>query len=130
MKNYSVKIEKYAESCYVKKFQKKYRNAWSVTLKALIFELERIDNLLKTEKAKTIVHSDKLRIVKVDFSVAGTNVSAKASGNRMVVIINESEMTVDILLVYSKSDVSMKDETTWWKGKIRDNYIEYKNIIT
>ncbi len=47
--NYSVKIEDFAQKHFIKGFEKKYNNHWDVTLKAIIFGLERIDALLQTD---------------------------------------------------------------------------------
>jgi len=60
--NYSVQIEDFAERYFIKSFKKKYGSKWDVTLNAIIFQLERIDNLiLTTNKATTIIDGEELK---------------------------------------------------------------------
>lgn len=128
--NYSVQIEDFAERHFIKSFKKKYNNHWDVTLRAIVFELERIDNLLSTTKADTIVDGGDVKIIKTEFKVAGSNESAKASGNRCIVAWREKDRRVSVLLVYGKTDLSSGNkETDEWKRMIRDNYPEYRNLI-
>ena len=127
--NYPVQIEQYAEKYFIKNFEKKYKNHWSVTLKAIIAELERIDALLKTDKATTICDSGKIRIIKTEFKVATTKDSAHSSGNRCIVAWHIDKQFVSILLVYGKTDFSGHNETAEWKNRIKDNYPEYKELL-
>src|SRR5680860_1176314 len=98
--NYSVQIEGFAERHFIKKFQKKYKKYWEITLLAITAEFERIDNLLFTDKAYTIIDSNNIKIIKTEFSVAGTKESAKKSGNRCIVAWHEKDKIVYVLLVY------------------------------
>ncbi|HEX2955306.1 MAG TPA: hypothetical protein VHO70_00655 [Chitinispirillaceae bacterium] len=128
--NYSVQIEDFAERHFIKSFKKKYNNHWDVTLRAIVFELERIDNLLMTTKADTIVDGEDVKIIKTEFKIAGSNESAKTSGNRCIVAWKEKDRRVSILLVYGKTDLSSGNkETEEWKRMIRDNYPEYKHLF-
>lgn len=126
--NYSVLVEKYAEDHFIKSFEKKYKDHWDVTLNAIIFGLERIDSLLKTDKAETISDWDGIKLVKTKFKVAKSNESALSSGNRCIVAWHLDKKFVRVLLVYSKTDLSGKNETAEWKSIIRDNYPEYANL--
>jgi hypothetical protein len=83
--NYLVKIEPFAERHFIKFFQKKYKTAWDVTLRAIFAEFERIDSLLLTDRAEVISEIDDVRIIKTKFKIAGTQESAKTSGNRCIV---------------------------------------------
>ena len=128
--NYSVQIEDFAERHFIKSFKKKYNNHWDITLRAIVFELERIDNLLLTNKADIIVDGEDVKIIKTEFKIAGSNESAKTSGNRCIVAWRKEDGCVFILLVYGKTDLSSGNkETDEWKRIIKDNYSEYKHLF-
>lgn len=127
--NFSVGIEDFAQRHFVKSFEKKYKTKWDFTLEYIIEELSRIDNLLLTDRAETIVDAGDVKIIKTKFRVAGTQESAKTSGHRCIVAWNISMQTVSILLIYSKTDIKGKNETAEWKALIRDNYKEYREIL-
>ena len=128
--NYSVQIEGFAERHFIKSFEKKHKNHWDVTLRAIIAELERIDNLLLTDKADTIIDAGNIKIIKTEFKIAGSNESAKTSGNRCIVAWNTKERIVSVLLVYGKTDITSKNkETDEWKRMIKDSYPQYYNIL-
>ncbi|OGD67530.1 hypothetical protein A2442_04165 [Candidatus Campbellbacteria bacterium RIFOXYC2_FULL_35_25] len=127
--NYSVQIEEFAERHFIKKFKKKYNSQWDVTLKSIIFELERIDNLLKTDRAEIITDGD-IKIIKTEFRIAKSKESAKTSGNRCIVAWGKDGGSVSILLVYNKTDITSKNkETEEWKKIIKNNYSEYKHLF-
>ncbi|MEO8637766.1 MAG: hypothetical protein ABI430_02600 [Candidatus Taylorbacteria bacterium] len=127
--NFSVQIESFARRHFIKSFQKKYKSKWDFTLIYIIEELARLDNFLKTDRAETIIDAGDIKIVKTKFRVAGTNESAKASGNRCIVAWCISKQSVSILLVYGKTDLSGKNETANWKALIKDNYKEYSSLF-
>jgi hypothetical protein len=129
IENYAVIIEPFAERHYIKNFGKKYHRAWDITLKALTSQFERIDMLLQKDVADVIVDVGDLKIVKTDFSVAGTHQSPKGSGNRCIVAINESCKKVHVLLVYHKNDLGAGNETVKWKQIIKDNYSQYAHLF-
>lgn len=129
--NYSVQIEDFAERYFIKSFKKKYSSKWDVTLNAIIFQLERIDNLiLTTNKATTIVDAGDIKIIKTEFKIAGSKESAKTSGNRCIVAWHTKERFVSILLVYNKTDLNSKNkETDEWKSIIKSNYPQYRYLL-
>ncbi|MGB8816015.1 MAG: hypothetical protein WCC74_02150 [Minisyncoccia bacterium] len=127
--NCSVKIEEFAKRYYIKCFERKHKSNWDVTLRAIIAGLERIDNLLLTDKAETICDNNGILIIKTKFRISGTKESAKTSGNRCIVAWCKEKQTVSVLLVYGKTDLSGHNETSEWKRIIKDNYIAYKNIL-
>ncbi|MEI6659888.1 MAG: hypothetical protein WCK91_00510 [bacterium] len=127
--NYSVQIEHFAERHFIKSFEKKYKNSWDLTLKAIIGMLERIDALLLTDKAETICDIGDIKIIKTEFRVFNTKESAKTSGNRCIVAWHQEKKFVSILLVYSKTDLSGSNETAEWKNIIRDNYPQYSEFF-
>ena len=129
MENYSVVVESFAQRHYIKKFEKKYHRAWDITLRALVAQFERIDMLLKKDVAETIVDGRRYKILKTQFSVAGTGKSPKSSGNRCIVAIEESRRTVYVLLVYHKNDLSDGNETAQWKKIVKDHYPEYRDML-
>ena len=128
--NYSVQIEGFAERHFIKSFQKKYNKKWDFTLCAIVAQLERIDNFLNTDKAEIIINSEDIKIIKTEFTIAGSKESAKSSGNRCIVAWNTKERFVAVLLVYGKTDLTSKNkETDEWKRIIKDNYPEYRHLI-
>lgn len=120
--NYAVMFEVFAERHFIKSFQKKYQGKWDITRRAIIAEFERIDSLLLTDRAETISDKGGTKIVKTKFKMAGTQESAKTSGNRCIVLVNETNRTVSVLLVYGKTDLSSKNETAEWKSLIKEQY--------
>lgn len=128
--NYSVQIEEYAKRHFIKSFEKKYNSQWSVTLKSIMFEFERVDNLLKTDRAEIIYDSFDIKILKTKFRIAKSKESARSSGDRCIVAWHTKDRFVSILLVYNKVDLSSKNkETDEWKKMIRDNYPKYKHLF-
>lgn len=119
---YVVKIGKFAEGHYIKKFSKKYKSYWEATLKGLILELERFKRL---DNYNPIASHENVFVYKIYFRVAGTNSSRKSSGNRCIVSLNKNINEISILLVYHKNDIGSKNETVIWKKMIKDNYNDY-----
>lgn len=122
---YTVTIEKFAENHYIKNFKKKYKNHWDVTLKGIEEMLQRLDNIMETSIVEEISCFGDLAILKMEFRVAGTSYSKKASGNRCILSLNKTIKEIKILLLYHKSDIGNKNETVTWKKMIRDNYNTY-----
>ncbi|MDO8604049.1 MAG: hypothetical protein Q7K40_01420 [bacterium] len=120
--NFSVMIEDFAERHFIKSFQKKYQGKWDITRLAIVAELERVDNLLLTDRAETISDVEGVQIIKTKFRIAGTKESAKSSGNRCIVALNKEKQSVSVLLVYTKTDLSSKNETAEWKAIIKEEY--------
>ena len=123
--NYIVKIEEFANSHYIKKFSKKYKNFWDITLKGILLELERFEEFTKTDHLDFISGRDNVSIFKADFRVAGTNFSRKASGNRYIIALDNNKNEIKILLMYHKNDIGDRNETSSWKNIIKDNYSDY-----
>ena len=127
--NYSVQIEDFAERHFIKSFEKKYKTYWDITLRAITAELERIDMLLKTDRAETICDVGGVRIVKTKFKVVKTKESAKTSGNRCIVAWHPDKQFVCVLLVYGKTDLSGSSETAQWMKLVKENYPQYKHLF-
>lgn len=123
--SYSVTVEKFAESHYIKKFEKKYKDSWFTTLDGIKQQLKRFDEFLKTTILEKITFLDDLAIFKMEFRVAGTTCSRKSSGNRCILALNKSTGEIKVLLVYHKAYIGSKNETVSWKKIIRKNYSDY-----
>jgi hypothetical protein len=127
--NYTVTIEHFAERHYIKSFQKKHKKYWDITLRAIVAEFERIDNLLLTDRAEIITSIATIKIIKAKFKIARSSESAKSSGNRCIVCVDEDKRQVSILLVYSKTDLGEGNETDKWKTLVRENYPQYSDTL-
>lgn len=129
--NYSVVIEDFAERHFIKNFEKKYNKHWDITLCSIIAGLERVDNLLLTDRAEIITEniSGSIKIIKTKFRVVKTKESAKTSGNRCIVVWHKEDKSVSILLVYNKTDIKTDNETAEWQKIIKENYPQYKDFL-
>ena len=127
--NFRVSFEPFTERHYVKKFQKEYRDKWLATERTIIAVCERIDNMLRYNRADLISTSDCFKLVKLDFAVEGTHVSPKSSGNRCILFVDEDTRAVKILLVYSKNEISPPNETQKWKTIIKDEYEDIARLF-
>jgi len=127
--NYRVEIEEFAERHYIKKFLKKYKDKWNATERTIITICERIDNTLKYNRADLISEIGSCKLVKLDFSVEGTHLSPKSSGNRCILVCDEDFWHVRILLVCSKDDISSPNETQKWKSIIKSAYEDLAEIF-
>lgn len=131
---YVVFIEKFAESHFCRGFEKKCKGKqWEITLKAIKSIFEHYDNLAPNHKSNTskldvICPCGEYMIIKLDFTIAGSNVSAKSSGNRVVAAVDSKLKIIKILLVYSKNDISQPNETAKWKKMIAQYYEEFKEV--
>ena len=120
--NYNVTFEDYTKRHYRKNFAKKYKDKWDETENAIISVCEHIDNMLLHSRADLISTVGSYKLIKLDFAVAGTYMSPKASGNRCILFVNEDMRSVRILLVYSKDEICEPNETQKWKSIIQNKY--------
>lgn len=125
----TVDIKEFAKTHFIKRFEKKYKSHWEITLRAIIQELERVDNLLLTSRAETICDSGEVKIIKTQFAVAKSRESAKTSGNRCIVAWHPDKQLVAILLLYGKTDLGSANETAEWKKIVKNNYPQYRDIL-
>jgi len=129
---YAVIFSPYTDRHYIRTFNKKYGKAWEKTHRALMIEFAFVDALFEKRIAETIhVSPDgNVKICKTEFKILGTNVSRHASGNRVIIAVDNSTGVVHVLLIYSKTDLSGKrSETAKWQKLVKDNYPEYKNLF-
>lgn len=122
LQNYSCSWSKYAERHYAKVFSKRYKNAWQTTRDDITDVCRRIDSMLAYKRADLIFDNGLQKIVKLDFAVAGTRVSPKASGNRCILYIDEEIRHVEVLLSYSKNEIGPPNETAKWKAVIKSEH--------
>jgi len=123
-----VKLNHYAKSHFCKDFSKKYsKKQWNITLENIMDLLERSYSLQEKSLFSVLNFSqkDKCGIFKLEFRVAGTNMSAKGSGNRVIFFVDNKNQLIEILIVYGKTN-SSKNETQWIKEQIKDNMPQYK----
>lgn len=128
---YSVNFSDFCKNHYLKTFAKKYKEkAWIVTEEAIIASLELICNLTETGKLDHIKTCSYYSIYKFDFAVAGTKTSAKSSGNRIVLVANHELCEIEILIIYSKNEISSPNETQKWLKIVREHFPEYESIFS
>jgi len=127
--NFNVEFEAYTKRHYIKTFRKKYKESWPPTEIAIIDACARIDNMLLYNRADCISVLENYQLVKLDFSVEGTHISPKASGNRCILFVDSVARLVRILLVYSKNQISEPNETQKWKNIIKHEYKEIAKIF-
>lgn len=126
---YQVIIEKFAERHFIKRFNKKYKKAWELTLETLVRQFQSFDVLFERNIAETITDLSAIKICKTEFKIAGTDVSRHGSGNRCIVAIHKEIKTVCVLLVYHKNDLGHGNETEKWKNMVKENYPKYKELL-
>lgn len=128
--SHTVTISDFANRHYIKHFSKKYKGAWDITWRALLRELQSIDVLFSSSIAEIIVDSSEVQVCKVEFRVAGTKQSRRASGNRCIVAVHKKTQKIAVLLVYHKSHLSGSgNETAQWKRIIKQQYTEYRELL-
>jgi hypothetical protein len=125
-----VQLSEHAKRHYVKAFEKRYtKKQWDITLRSIYADLARIEEYLKYDKAETI-HDDGVRkIIKLYFRVAQTKDSAKGSGNRAIVLIEEGAKVATILLIYSKNEIAAPNETAKWQSEVKDNFLDLRSLV-
>ena len=129
---YSVTFDDYTERHFIKNFRKKYSDrAWQFTETAIRAICANFEETVQLDQCDIICHLENFRLCKLDFSLAGTEKSPKASGNRCILVADVGKQTVHVLLIYHKSDiVKSGNETVAWKQIILSEFRQYKNLIT
>ena len=122
---YLVQFDPYTKNHFIKSITKRYSSRqWQATRKSLEFVLEHIDQHILTDKARTIHASDVSRIVKLYFKIAETKDSARGSGNRAIVFLDDTLHIARVLLVYSKKEICQPNETVKWQKVISEQFPE------
>lgn len=119
---YSVYFEPVAQKKYIKDFIKEYsENKWNITQRAIESMCSNPEMGIQSKKIETISENQNQLTAKLLFAVAGTRVSPKKSGCRVILLIDKKILKVRILLVYKKKHVK-GNETVWWKKEIESHY--------
>ena len=109
-KLFVVKYHSYTEKHYLKRFKRDYADKqWRVTVDSINIDLSRIktseSNLQLTQRVDELWQKDNCWIFKYDFRIAQTKESAKSSGNRCIVFLDNDISLVEILIIYGKGDL-------------------------
>ncbi len=128
--NFKVEFSNFAEKHFCKDFLKKYKSkAWSITYQSIKDALKKSFGFQQTGLIDNIkfLQKDNFGIFKLDFRVAGTNISPKSSGNRVIFSLCNNSENINILLVYGKDHCAKnQSETQWILEKIKNNFPQYK----
>lgn len=119
---YDVVFHENTQKHYIKSFKKRYKKNWDVTQRSVEKTLERIFYLYGTNQMDIICTSNKNSILaKFEFKVAGCDMSAKSSGNRCILSIDNTHSIVSVVLVYHKKNIRPHStkETNWWKDHLK-----------
>ena len=119
---YTVLVSDYAQRHYIKSYKKKYKSVWAKTFEAIEDILSRIEIFSRTAKVNKIHIAESCYIAKCEFTIAWSNISTHASGNRIIVFVDEEKLEVHILLTYAKTDFWSHNETQWWQTQIKENH--------
>lgn len=120
-KEYQITFTDYSVKHFCKDFSKRYGKKWEITKKSIEEVLKRLFGLSQTSKIDLIKSNNGYSLLKFDFRIAGTKMSAKSSGNRMILFVDNETATLKILLVYHKGHFN-GNETVWWKEHMKSNY--------
>jgi hypothetical protein len=123
IQHYLVVLEPFAKSHYVKEFQRLPH--WPITWSGIEQQLMRFDSeALATHQGSAIAFSeDRSRMLyKMNFRIAGDGHSAKRSGNRMILLVDDAIGLIRVLLVYHKRHVRKSQETVWWQQVVQSEY--------
>ena len=121
----------YAQRHFLRDFRKIYpKKAWQFTEESILQEISRIcvstSDLQRTQQVDELWHNGGCWIFKYDFRVAGTKVSAKASGNRCIVYLNIETCTAEVLMIYDKKCLPKNQgETAFIESILKRECIEY-----
>lgn len=121
---YRVYVSSYAERHYIKRFAKDYPGKqWPITLESIKDELRRIKALERTQQVDELWHKDSYWIFKYDFTIAGSRIAPKNSGNRCVVLLDSNSHRVDILMTFGKGDLPKNmGETQFIKTTLQNEH--------
>ena len=126
---YRVLFSDFSNRYYIKQFEKKHKNNWAVTRRAIVAQLERIDLVVRSSKADVIKRKTNFQIIKLDFAIAGRDTSPKTAGNRLIAHVDNETKTVTVLLVYSKNEISSPNETQKWQSIIKSQHSEIWHLF-
>lgn len=122
--DYRVVVGAFATRHFIKRFAKDYKGKrWDITYRSIEGSLRRIYELQSTQHVDELKRGSGCILFKLDFTVAQSGVSAKASGNRCVVFLDVTNHQQTILLVYGKTDLPKnQQETAWINATVQNEY--------
>jgi hypothetical protein len=125
--DYRVLVGAYCTRHFIKRFEKDYRGRrWEVTFSSIEQDLRRIHALQATQQVDELKSGSGCLLYKYDFTVAQSDVSPKASGNRCTVFLDIETHAQTIVLLYGKNDIPKNQHETSWVFATLQN--EYKDI--
>ena len=131
----SVSYRSFAESHYLKSFQKKYKGKqWEKTQNSIFEDLKRLrvtnNKTQRSSQIDELNHLNDYWLFKYDFRVAGTNESSKTSGNRIIGFIDNKFNKLEILIIYGKIDLRKnQSETAFIYETLKSNYPEICKLL-
>jgi hypothetical protein len=122
--NFHVEFADASYSFFEKDFAKHYPKGWVETKKMIRETLRRAAAFQRTSRISPLKPmSDATYLYKLEFAVAGTHISPKAAGNRVVFSLSNSSGLVRVLLIYSKNHLPKnKPETEWIFQMVKEKY--------
>ena len=128
---FRIDFSDFSKRNYLKVLEKKYhKKAWGYTVESIIQDLSRIrtsaSDMQKSMQVDELWHGENCWIFKYDFRIAGTKMSTKASGNRVIAFLDSSKNYIEILIIYNKGCLPKnKQETVFIKGIIKEKFPDY-----
>lgn len=128
---FGVIILDYAKRHFLKRFEKDYKGKiWDLTLESIKQDLSRLgftnNKTQKTSQIDELKYIDGHWLCKYDFRIAGSKQSTKDSGNRAIIHIDKNIKTIQILLIYNKTDLPKNIKETDYIYRVIEE--EYKDI--
>lgn len=121
--NITVQIQAYANRHFLKDFYRKYKTAWERTYATITHMLGHTENFLKTSLIEEMCTQEQYSLLKVEFTIAWSQISPHASGNRIIILRDKEKNIFDILLIYMKTHIPKKQkETVRRQQEIKNNY--------
>lgn len=122
--DYRVVVGAYTSRNFIKRFAKDYKGKrWEITLMSIQAGLRRIHELQTTQRVDELKRGSGCLLFKLDFTVAQTGVSPKASGNRCIIFLDTKSHLQTVQLLYGKDDIPKnKAETDWVFDTVRTEY--------
>ena len=126
-----VAFSNYSKNHFYKKFEKQYKGKrWQLTVDSIVEDIKHIkrekSKLQLTQQVDELWYNDHCWIFKYYFKIAGTKISAKASGNRAIIFLDTRQNRAEILTIYSKTDLPENiGEQKWIDKTLREYFSGY-----
>ena len=123
-----VEVTDFAKKKYLKSFYKEKKNVFQRLWFAFDFMLRKPEQLLKKKDNEVIHDNGNVAICKCYFK-SELKKSAKSSGGRVIIAWHREDKLVRVLLAYGKKHIRGGHETVWWEGVVKQNFVEYKELL-